>query len=731
MARSLIARAWLSDATVDARLGRIVLRRAQRETVARANAALAEFGGALVADPPGAGKTIVALAVARGASDTLVVAPATLRTQWRHAAARTGIAIRFVSYESLGRGATPHAGKLVILDEAHHARNPATVRHRRLRAFLARSRVLLLTATPVVNRRADLIALLSLFLGDRAARLSRAELARCVLQCDDARAASPPVRRLAPLRPAIAVPGLGRALRSLPAPLPVADGGSAIALIRMTLALAWASSLAALDRALVRRTQRGMAILDVLDAGRAPTASALRHWVLAPDSTQLAFAPLVSDTPTAEGAPPASAAIEVVSAHLAAVRSMRALIRPFIAGDIAARAESLRELAASHPARRIVVFSRFAETVASLHLAMRREPGVVAVTGRVVRAAAGRWSRDEILARVGPRAGGITPSDPREVRLLIATDLLSEGVEMQGVGILVHADLPWTPARLEQRRGRLTRIGALTREVFETRFVAPAEATELVRLGARLRRKRRHADRATTTPGAVGILAGLLHEWARGPAGPRFALLDGPRSGFLALVREDGRDPLLVAGYQSWGSHRWRISHRADRVLPIARVAQGDERVAPVADVRRLTTLLRRFLARRSARAALGGSALRKGDGIARMASRIERILRRTRPIDRPPLASLAHGLHTVAEGSGSRALAERAPALMALTSDGEFVDEVRRLLAGVTTGPLGARIRPPCRLVAALILRPAERRAEATPATVPPSASPGTAALR
>jgi hypothetical protein len=46
------------------------------------------------------------------------------------------------------------------------------------------------------------------------------------------------------------------------------------------------------------------------------------------------------------------------------------------------------------------------------------------------------------------------------VNLLIATDLLSEGVNLQRASVIVHLDLPWTAARLEQRIGRLARSGS-------------------------------------------------------------------------------------------------------------------------------------------------------------------------------------------------------------------------------------------------------------------------------
>ena len=47
----------------------------------------------------------------------------------------------------------------------------------------------------------------------------------------------------------------------------------------------------------------------------------------------------------------------------------------------------------------------------------------------------------------------------RHIRLLIATDAACEGLNLQALGTLANLDLPWNPAKLEQRKGRIQRIG--------------------------------------------------------------------------------------------------------------------------------------------------------------------------------------------------------------------------------------------------------------------------------
>ena len=46
-----------------------------------------------------------------------------------------------------------------------------------------------------------------------------------------------------------------------------------------------------------------------------------------------------------------------------------------------------------------------------------------------------------------------------DIRLLVATDAACEGLNLQTLGTLINVDLPWNPARLEQRLGRIKRFG--------------------------------------------------------------------------------------------------------------------------------------------------------------------------------------------------------------------------------------------------------------------------------
>ena len=67
-----------------------------------------------------------------------------------------------------------------------------------------------------------------------------------------------------------------------------------------------------------------------------------------------------------------------------------------------------------------------------------------------------KTNRDEIKAMV----------QRGEVRLLLGTEAASEGLNLQRLGSLINLDLPWNPTRLEQRKGRIQRIGQQMDTVF-------------------------------------------------------------------------------------------------------------------------------------------------------------------------------------------------------------------------------------------------------------------------
>ncbi|NCC31349.1 MAG: DEAD/DEAH box helicase, partial [Chloroflexia bacterium] len=75
-----------------------------------------------------------------------------------------------------------------------------------------------------------------------------------------------------------------------------------------------------------------------------------------------------------------------------------------------------------------------------------------------------------------------------EVKILLCTEAASEGLNLQTCGVLINYDMPWNPMRVEQRIGRIDRIGQRYQEVWIRNYFYEdtIEATVYQRLGVRI-----------------------------------------------------------------------------------------------------------------------------------------------------------------------------------------------------------------------------------------------------
>jgi len=561
-------------------VGQIHLHPHQITALLRIRAALAEFGGALLCDEVGLGKTYVALAAAQQFHRISVVAPAVLRSMWMDALHRSDIQAEFISFEQLSQLTTPISTQndFVIVDEAHHARTPSTKRYAALAQLCANAQPLFLSATPIHNKRDDLDALLTLIVGDRATSLTPDELARLIIRrtkrSDGITIQSPVVHPPRWQR----LPGdetILHDIQHLPPSVPTSDGESAHALLVHSLVHQWASSEGALRAALQRRITHATAILSALDAGRHPSAHDLRLWTHGDDVTQLAFPELVS-TITAD----APALATRVRAHVEALHQLRQRLIPRSLNDDQ-RATTLREIRLRHPHQRIVAFSQYAATIHALFRALRNDGHVAALTATGGVVANGTISREEVLTRF-TGVSAVTMTHAHAITLLITTDLLSEGVNLQEASVVVHLDLPWTHARLQQRVGRVARIGSKHRSVFVYGFLPSEDAEHVLRSAKIIRAK------AVTTAKSIGrasipedveIIRATLSRWRLDTPSPRYhdtplerhplvSVTPSPYLGALAALAIDG-NPIIVhidpTGTVSTAPHHLRsIIHTID-----------------------------------------------------------------------------------------------------------------------------------------------------------------------
>jgi hypothetical protein len=491
----------------------------------RAADILARWGGVVIADGVGLGKTYIALALIeeelRRGGTAAVAVPAALRSAWRdplrRLSGRYRSGVHLLSHAQLSRGSHPPALRgavgLMVVDEAHRFRNPATRRHAALVDLCRGAGVVLITATPLNNGPQDLYYLLRLFLRDDAfvhlgvpslnellgtgpqpgAAIRRVlgevmvRRSRAMLRAGPAERGSPadPIRfphRSPPRRVRFEdprIPDLTDEIGALELAAyavrrdewhpPVAIA----ALVRLGLLKRLESGVAALASTVGRQLGFCLAFISALEAGRLlgpgrSAASIIRHGV---DPLQLVLVDLVT-----EPLPPGldrGALLASTRRDMERLRRMQRLLR-----GPDPKLDALRHLLVSLAPEKCVVFTEFRDTAEALWRALATCLPVARIDG------AGAWlgtrpaGRGAIVQRFAPRSNRAPEPPERErVRVLVATDVLSEGMNLQDARHVVSYDLPWNPVRLMQRIGRVDRLGSPHREVVPHLFL-PATGLE-------------------------------------------------------------------------------------------------------------------------------------------------------------------------------------------------------------------------------------------------------------
>ncbi len=154
--------------------------------------------------------------------------------------------------------------------------------------------------------------------------------------------------------------------------------------------------------------------------------------------------------------------------------------------------------------RKVLVFTTFADTARYLygHLEewVRDELGVhiaLVTGGDSNRSTAGTSRFIDILTRFAPRAQQ-AESENEEIDIVIATDCLSEGQNLQDCDLVVNYDIHWNPVRLMQRFGRIDRLGSRNRQVAMTNFWPTADLDRYLDLKNRVEARMALADAAAT-----------------------------------------------------------------------------------------------------------------------------------------------------------------------------------------------------------------------------------------
>jgi len=398
-------------------------------------------GRAILADEVGLGKTIEAALVLSElrlrslARRVLVITPAGLVDQWREELERkfglpTTVPQRgvwessddspvvVVSLATARRDPARSAlaaahWDLIVVDEAHRLRNPRSASGRFVRELTSRY-LLLLTATPVENKLSDLYELTSLVAPGLLG--TPADFRRNYGA--DAAAAAP--RRLPELRRKVSEVTVRHRRSEVALRLPHRLAETSLvtpskAESELYAAIATRIRTEGIAAAASRRlTLRSVARL----AGSSPAAAA-------PTLAKLGWTDLADLARSIE--------------HPAKVGALISRLRPHLAAG-----------------RKVLVFTAFRETLAALTTALQQE-GIAAA---VYHGGLSRSAKEAAIAEFRDFAP-----------VLLSTESAGEGRNLQFCHVMINVDLPWNPMQIEQRVGRLHRVGQRS-DVLVTNLVA-------------------------------------------------------------------------------------------------------------------------------------------------------------------------------------------------------------------------------------------------------------------
>lgn len=209
--------------------------------------------------------------------------------------------------------------------------------------------------------------------------------------------------------------------------------------------------------------------------------------------------------------------------------------------------------------RKIIIFTYFADTVEwireHLERALKSDPALDAYQDRMTSLSGREGDKQDALFGFAPRTTFAPPgADADRYDILVTTDVLAEGVNLQQARHILNYDLPWNPMRLVQRHGRIDRIGSPHDRVW-IRCVFPDEQLdELLGLEARLQRKLLQAA------AAVGVEDEVLPGWS-----PASDVTFAETHAEIERLREENPELFEVAGEQgnAYSGEEYRQELRA------------------------------------------------------------------------------------------------------------------------------------------------------------------------
>lgn len=159
--------------------------------------------------------------------------------------------------------------------------------------------------------------------------------------------------------------------------------------------------------------------------------------------------------------------------------------------------------------RKILLFTAFADTAnylydqiaAELYQSQKLNTGKVTGASSPVSTIKRSYDFQSLLILFSPRSkekASILPKEPAEIDILIATDCISEGQNLQDCDTVINYDIHWNPVRIIQRFGRIDRIGSPNATIQLVNYWPDISLDEYINLKERVENRMVIADVTAT-----------------------------------------------------------------------------------------------------------------------------------------------------------------------------------------------------------------------------------------
>ena len=147
----------------------------------------------------------------------------------------------------------------------------------------------------------------------------------------------------------------------------------------------------------------------------------------------------------------------------------------------------------THPTDKVIVFTQYSDTANYIFNQLQKRG-----FGQIEKATGSTTNPTAIVERFSPLSNKADVAAEKELRVLIATDVLSEGQNLQDAHVIINYDLPWAIIRLIQRAGRVDRIDQSSEQIYCYSFFPADKVEEIINLRTRLN------ERINENAGIVG-----------------------------------------------------------------------------------------------------------------------------------------------------------------------------------------------------------------------------------